>query len=1415
MKPGLLPWCLDGRVDEPVEDRVQELDMLKLEWKHATSTESQWHDLRCVHEESLPNLAQQALPTQFGDVEGTTRDYDAFKKVAEVVCPLPSFKRLAAASLCAGSRCNSVQAGQVESTPASETAEAPAASFAPPSTLWVLEPNGDITIRDTWSSAKYQTIRSIKGTVRPTALKHAPHCAVVRAAGNSNSGPTTVYSHPSGRLEALERSLASVPPSSVLETDYVWIGLADGTIRLIASSGYVFRSAHHTRSHCTESDMFAVHELPKQHNGEVVAFEVSPYHPYRNRCEEDPANRKMTFSDAKRKRIASDLLPPDRHCRYLLSASVDSCIVVWDMVQVYTAIRTLVDRQKSLERGVSQVNALPRSAQFASGSKGGRDHVEGMSRNPEPVLFESHMYADPVVTVAYTSFVQVRPLLRLKGSVFGLRHVRWLSTIVTTEGYRGARQSVALTRDASDQEGKAPFQQTRTRAELREYQKRVLHLSEEDMLKAEQQLQSAHPAIEPIASKCVHLLAAGDANGYVMLWDLSEELHRSAVDTRQKACHTAEGGSMSLARQLQQDSVCTAKRDIDVRSLASHRTSNALYSRSTDKRIQFTGGVSISGLELSLPPVIRITLRRAEPINVVGLTKRGEAHGLPLADEFMPLTDSVALFHAYENLEFFVAVDGSVQFLSCHPTQMNRESEEQLYSLLGGHSPNRIETRRGLDDEVVGSLDFRTFSVYFSKRVLDYYPQPVTSMRLDRQRKELWVARNDGVVSCFSTKTLKALFRIPHPHADATVGPPTSEECDAYLADYHNLAGLPSQLRVHPIASAYPKSHIACMLPVHTTVSDRLLVLHGDAVNRTATVAEATPVASAARVNATFAELGRRLRTTYEFRVRRFDERVSARCAADAAVAAYGRRMRSLQGALRIISDSHVLVDALMVWLRWSRQQRTNRTASLVKTAAASADERRLQWVSHQRRTVADDTSAHRGDILRALLTRQQERSADCLRRYFLKLGRWSEACRRERFVVPYLHTVVNKTVSTRYLQRWVDTVRLKQQQQQCLVQSMKVSLVQQRRLLHDVLHDRFIHWLHWASAKSALSVWNAASNLKWDRHHEQLTASQRARRFFVRWRSRTLERCHKEECSRRQRLVEQAAAADQDIACTLRQSMQLRALRCQASEDEKVLANIVGMHLEALLEVFLNECPCFDDEVQHDVGISARSLLHNPKPNDDGAVALWTAIESMRCESQSLRRKQREKLAAEMLAVQREEALYAAEISLTGNTSCAGPNASLVAYLQSSVLNCRQTKSASDLFALASTLQCELQGLEVDAKRAVQRSREATLETEVAARILNVFVAPRLVEIQRAASSALAARSDVWLEVGVGLDAVESSLLCRDENAGWPCAFLSLSEFVEEHSSDLCEFISCAARLCTVSEVRRIDERLCTPRAD
>lgn len=378
-------------------------------------------------------------------------------------------------------------------------------------TIWRVGSSGDsdITVIDAVSGAVLMCIQEPKKNVIVASLLHAPFRGFIDR---------------KLRVLPIEHlsDFFSIRESSLINTDYVWVGFTDGAIRLFPADPQRVREQDRSVLLAKGDIADIVFELPKHHTSSVVAITRSPCHDIDMTTNLVSTSRlgncirELTAATSCRSRENRE------HLSLVCTASEDSCVVVWDLKAIY---RRLEEMRASSNRAKDK---------FVSSSNAPRLMLRG-----DIVTFNLKSAANvhECVVRSTCTLIKVRPLLKLKGGVGGFRTLNWITTEVTTANYQKSRDVVAMTRDPKESTAPAfmksrrTFQST-TRWEKREEDRTMLQLSEQNMREVEAELECLMPPLapEPVQCKRINLIVAGDIQGVLHMWDLDEELGKKTPE---------------------------------------------------------------------------------------------------------------------------------------------------------------------------------------------------------------------------------------------------------------------------------------------------------------------------------------------------------------------------------------------------------------------------------------------------------------------------------------------------------------------------------------------------------------------------------------------------------------------------------------------------------------------------------------------------------------------------------------------------------------------------------------------------------------------------------------------------------------------------------------------------------------------
>lgn len=404
--------------------------------------------------------------------------------------------------------------------------------YMPPPAIWAIAGinDGEVNVYEAFSGRPLMRIQDPKANVPAVSLTHAPFRGFV-----NRQLKVIPIEKPSDLLR--------VKSSQLVETDWVWIGFTDGSIRLFPANPSRIRDSDRSEQFSKGELADLVFELPKYHNASIVSIVRSPCH----RDEEGADLSTLTrLSTAVQYMTAAGVAGGDanrEHLSLMCTASLDSSIVIWDVRKIYQTLEAMrMAKKEALGGGSSHL--------FHSSGSSARMSTSGRT----PAFFAASVYSNETITLegfasagdagggpfcvrSSCTMVKVRPLMRLKGGVASLKSLQWISTLVTTEGYVKPRHETELTRDAEEPSApqlvrrRHPYQ-LQTRFDRREEYRRSLRLSEADMCEVEEELSRLLPPItqEPVQTLRVNLIIASDNVGTVHVWNLDEELARKAND---------------------------------------------------------------------------------------------------------------------------------------------------------------------------------------------------------------------------------------------------------------------------------------------------------------------------------------------------------------------------------------------------------------------------------------------------------------------------------------------------------------------------------------------------------------------------------------------------------------------------------------------------------------------------------------------------------------------------------------------------------------------------------------------------------------------------------------------------------------------------------------------------------------------
>ncbi|CCW67000.1 unnamed protein product [Phytomonas sp. Hart1] len=399
-------------------------------------------------------------------------------------------------------------------------------AYIPTPHIWaaISKPEGhEINVHDAFTGARLLRISEPKGQLTVTSLLHAPF------RGFMDRQLRVISIHK-------PKDLLRLKTQQLIETDYVWVGFTDGSVRLFPANPNRIRNTDRSEQMVKGELEDVVFELPKYHNASIVAISRSPCHEDDKGMDLSTMNRLsaaiqyMTAASAKSSEDSRE------HLSLMCTASVDSCIVVWDVRKIYQTMEAMRNHKAGgTLRGPNSRGT--KWGDYKDASLGAVDSVFCPdSASSEVVTIDGYSSGScdhkKIFSIRSTcTMIKVRPILKLKGGVTALKSIQWVSTLVTTEGYQVGRRVVDVTRDAQEQRAPKFVKNCRdvqrlTRFQRREEHRRVLRLDESEMQEVEEELKSLMPALsdEPMQSLRINLIIAGDSVGSIHLWNLDEEL---------------------------------------------------------------------------------------------------------------------------------------------------------------------------------------------------------------------------------------------------------------------------------------------------------------------------------------------------------------------------------------------------------------------------------------------------------------------------------------------------------------------------------------------------------------------------------------------------------------------------------------------------------------------------------------------------------------------------------------------------------------------------------------------------------------------------------------------------------------------------------------------------------------------------
>ena len=320
---------------------------------------------------------------------------------------------------------------QVPTPPSAGVPAAPPLSHAP------------LEVRCAKSGLLLKTISEVKTGCIPTAIAHVPFafCPTDDQLRDPTAPlPTT--------MDPRQRGVGALrfahPTAASPCRDFVWVGMSDGSIRVIAA-GEDLQLAMEART--AGGDRYAVFETAKVHAGPITAFAVSPHRARVDMAgiaavapsDHPDAEKSFTLLDRARDDVdlyretaplASMAWPHRRRFNNTLCvASADSCVTVWSVTSAYRDVCTAVTQ--ALTGGPDeQIANVARDLVTFSYVDGAASWVHG--NTPATTKDDAAARAAVIAFQAKSNCLKIdsiRPLVRLKHSVCGVRSLSWVTPV--------------------------------------------------------------------------------------------------------------------------------------------------------------------------------------------------------------------------------------------------------------------------------------------------------------------------------------------------------------------------------------------------------------------------------------------------------------------------------------------------------------------------------------------------------------------------------------------------------------------------------------------------------------------------------------------------------------------------------------------------------------------------------------------------------------------------------------------------------------------------------------------------------------------------------------------------------------------------------------------------------------------------
>lgn len=391
--------------------------------------------------------------------------------------------------------------------------------FTPTPTIWSTDTSAnhevEITVFDAFNGEKLMRITEPKLDVAVTSLLHAPF----RGFMDRQLNVLPIRSPP---------DLLRLKSSQILNTDYVWVGFQDGTIRLFPANHHQIRNSDLSHQFARRELTDLVFELPKYHAGSIVSIIRSPCHNDGDGVDLITMNRVSSAVQYMTAATSLDSETNREHLSLMCTASVDSSVVIWDVRKIYQALESMrmqlqeAASKKGLD-SASMLGGISSTAAYPSEVI----HIE--------CLTPAGLGQSTARIRSTCTLVKVRPLLRLKGNYAGLKSIQWVSSLISAGRCTPERNIREMTRSAEEQSACATVKsqrlfQAQTQFDKREVDRYALGLSEKEMQDVEKELEIMLPPLmpEPVQTRRVNLIIAGDSVGTIHIWNLDEELQRKS-----------------------------------------------------------------------------------------------------------------------------------------------------------------------------------------------------------------------------------------------------------------------------------------------------------------------------------------------------------------------------------------------------------------------------------------------------------------------------------------------------------------------------------------------------------------------------------------------------------------------------------------------------------------------------------------------------------------------------------------------------------------------------------------------------------------------------------------------------------------------------------------------------------------------